>query len=162
MGRLKFRAVITLKLAERYFTDEQRLFMTENPSPDYLDEPNLKVKWHRLRKHLKQKEVADTLEASITTYMDYENDGTVTLTPCQYDKLAELFDTPVEKLLDGYNRFLYLGQREQLKNYRKQHRLTQKELAERLSIQTQRLKRWEQGKNRMSKEWWEKLFLTDC
>ena len=44
--------------------------MTENPSPECLDEPNLKVKWYRLKKHLKQKEVADTLGNSITTYMD--------------------------------------------------------------------------------------------
>ena len=107
-GRLKYIAVIFFKLPQRYFTEEQKMFMTKNPSPDFLTESNLKVKWYRLKNHLKQKEVSNFIGVSITTYMDYENTGTVTLLPSQYDKLAELFDTPVNKLLDGYNRFLYL------------------------------------------------------
>lgn len=134
--------------------------MTENPNPDYLDDPNLKVKWYRLKNHLKQKEVSDFIGISITTYMAYENEGIVTLLPYHYDKLAELFETPVDKLLDGYNRFLYLGQTEQLKNYRKQHGLTQKELAERLSLTIQHIKRWESGRVMVKKEWWERIFLT--
>lgn len=132
--------------------------MLENHTPDKLTEPHEKVKWYRLHHSLKQTDVSECIGTSKDTYIRYEQGKDVTLSPPQYDKLASLFNVPVECLLDEYNKFLYLGQGAQIKEFRKSHKITQVELARRLSIQTQRLKRWEQGKNRMSKNWWEKLF----
>ena len=158
IGKLKYIAVISFKLPERYFTKEQKIFMTENHAPDKLTEPHEKVKWYRLDHSLKQTDISGCIGTSKDTYMRYEQGKDITLSPTQYDKLASLFNVPVDCLLDEYNKFLYLGQGAQIKEFRKSHKITQAELARRLSIQTQRLKRWEQGKNRMSKKWWEKLF----
>ena len=95
-GKLRYLAVITFHFDKRYFTEEQRLFMLENPNPDKLYTPNEIVRWHRIKHHLKQDVVAACVGVSRTTYMKFEQGKDVTLTPAQYDELASLFNVPVD------------------------------------------------------------------
>ena len=132
--------------------------MLENPTPDRLSTPQERIRWHRIKNHLKQDDVATCIGVSRTTYMKIDQGQDIILSPAQYDKLSLLFGVPAIELLDEYNKFLYEGQGMHMKAYRKKHRLTQCALAEMFSIQVQRVKRWEQDKNRMSKKWWEKIF----
>lgn len=74
------------------------------------------------------------------------------------EKLAELYDVPVEELLDGYNLFLYKGQGEQIQKIRQGLGLTQKQYAQRLGVSFDNLRKWEQNRVRIYKSTWEKHF----
>ena len=74
------------------------------------------------------------------------------------EKLAELFEVPLEDLLDDYNLFLLRGQREQIKAMRQRLGLTQKAYAAQLGVPLQKFKRWEQGNVQIFKSTWEKYF----
>ena len=74
------------------------------------------------------------------------------------EKLAELYDVPVEELLDGYNLFLYKGQGEQIQKIRQGLGLTQKQYAQRLGVSFDHLRKWEQNRVRIYKLTWEKHF----
>ena len=50
------------------------------------------------------------------------------------EKIAQLFEVPVERLLDDYNLFLRNGQGKQIKAIRMKLGLTQREYADRLGI----------------------------
>ena len=73
-------------------------------------------------------------------------------------KLAGMYDVPVESLLDDYSLFLYKGQGKQVLEARKKLKMTQKEFADRLSVQLRALKKWEQDRVKMQKATWEKYF----
>lgn len=67
-------------------------------------------------------------------------------------KVAELLEVDISDLLDDYNAFLYRGQAGQVKALRIQMKLTQKAFAELFGVQITTVKRWEQGKIRMTKK----------
>ena len=73
-------------------------------------------------------------------------------------RLAELYDIPLEELLDDYHLFLLRGQAEQLKTLRESKKLTQKEFAESIGVPLGKYKHWEQGKVQISKSNWKKYF----
>ena len=80
-------------------------------------------------------------------------------------KMAELFEVPLEDLLDDYNLFLLRGQGEQIKAIRQRLGLTQKAYAAQLGVPLQKFKRWEQGNVQIFKSTWEKYFkqgLESC
>jgi DNA-binding transcriptional regulator YiaG len=74
------------------------------------------------------------------------------------EKIAGLFEVDVTDLLDEYNLFLFVGQAEQLKAFRKKAKVTQATLAVRLGVSKTTVKRWEQGKVRMMKKTWNIIF----
>ena len=81
------------------------------------------------------------------------------------EKLAELFEVPLEDLLDDYNLFLLRGQGAQIKAIRQRLGLTQKAYATQLGVPLQKFKRWEQGSVQIFKSTWEKYFkqsLESC
>lgn len=69
-------------------------------------------------------------------------------------KLAELFEVPLENLLDAYNLFLLRGQGKQIKVLRMQRGLTQKVYAQ----EFEKFKRWEQGSVQIFESTWERYF----
>ena len=73
-------------------------------------------------------------------------------------KMAELFEVPLEDLLDDYNLFLLRGQGAQIKAIRQRLGLTQKAYAAQLGVPLQKFKRWEQGTVQIFKSTWEKYF----
>ena len=74
------------------------------------------------------------------------------------EKLAELFEVPLEDLLDDYNLFLLRGQGAQIKAIRQRLGLKQKAYAAQLGVPLQKFKRWEQGTVQIFKSTWEKYF----
>lgn len=74
------------------------------------------------------------------------------------DKLAALYQLPLEDLLDGYNRFLYRGQGKLIREHRQSLGLGKKPYARLLEISPSSLRAWESEKIRITKNAWEKYF----
>lgn len=88
-----------------------------------------KLRWYRYHKALLQKDVADYIGIDPKTYSKYEEYGRDRYPISSMSRLAELYDIPLEELLDAYHLFL-LG----------------------------KYKHWEQGKVQISKSNWKKYF----
>ena len=72
--------------------------------------------------------------------------------------LAELFEVPLEYLLDDYNAFLYAGQGRQVQKLRETMGLSRREFAAQFGVWTTTVRDWETDTVRMTKQTWEKLF----
>ena len=86
------------------------------------------------------------------------DNGTILWEKGRTNKIAQLFEVPVETLLDDYNLFLWKGQGEQIKTIRTKLGLTQREYADKLSVSLGSLKQWEQNRKQIFKSTWEKYF----
>ena len=117
-----------------------------------------KLRWYRYHHSLLQKEVADKIGVSRSTYIHYEE--------CEHDyypinhmeKLSALYGVPVTDLLDEYNTFLYYGQGKQLQAMRQTLNMTQCEYSQKLGVPLGTLKKWEQNQSRIQKSTWKRLF----
>ena len=117
-----------------------------------------RIRWCRHRMGLMQKEVADRIGLSRQDYIGYEI-GYYDYYPKEVvDKLAALFEIPVEDLLDDYNRFLRYGQGRAIREYREQNGLKKKQFARLLKVEPHTLLIWETEQKRMIKGSWEKYF----
>ena len=117
-----------------------------------------KLRWYRYQKGLRQRDAADYAGIDRSTYIHYEEAGRDFYPKAHMEKLAELFEVPLEDLLDDYNLFLLRGQGEQIKAIRQRLGLTQKVYAAQLGVPLQKFKRWEQGNVQIFKSTWEKYF----
>ena len=117
-----------------------------------------KLRWYRYQKCLRQQDVADYVGIDRSTYIHYEEYGRDSYPKEHMEKLADLFEIPLEDLMDEYNLFLLRGQGEEIRSLRMQRGLTQKEYAKELGVPLEKLKRWEQGKVQISKFTWERYF----
>ena len=70
-----------------------------------------KLRWYRYQKGLRQRDVADYAGIDRSTYIHYEEEGRGYYPKEHMEKLAELFEVPLEDLLDDYNLFLLRGRR---------------------------------------------------
>lgn len=120
-----------------------------------------KLRWCRHQKGLLQRDVAQYAEIDRSTYMHYEETGRDTYPLDKMQRIAKLFDVPLEKLLDDYNLFLYRGQGAQIKFLRKSKGFTQQEYARILKIPLPCLKAWEQERSKISKQSWSIYFRDD-
>lgn len=117
-----------------------------------------KLRWYRYQKGLRQRDAADYAGIDRSTYIHCEEAGRDFYPKEHMEKLAELFEVPLEDLLDDYNLFLLRGQGAQIKALRQRLSLTQKAYATQLGVPLQKLKRWEQGTVQIFKSTWEKYF----
>ena len=117
-----------------------------------------KLRWYRYQKGLRQRDAADYAGIDRSTYIHYEEAGRDFYPKEHMEKLAELFEVPLEDLLDDYNLFLLRGQGAQIKAIRQRLGLTQKAYAAQLGVPLQKFKRWEQGTVQIFKSTWEKYF----
>lgn len=93
-----------------------------------------KLRWLRYQKGLRQRDVADYAGIDRSTYVHYEEYGK-DLYPLEHmERIAQLFEVPVESLLDDYNLFLRNGQGKQIKAIRTKLGLTQREYADKLGV----------------------------
>ena len=74
-----------------------------------------KLRWYRYQKELRQRDVADYAGIDRSTYVHYEEYGKDLYPPEHMEKIAQLFEVPVDMLLDDYNLFLRNGQGGQIK-----------------------------------------------
>lgn len=117
-----------------------------------------KLRWYRYQKGLRQRDAADYAGIDRSTYIHYEEAGRDFYPKEHMEKLAELFEVPLENLLDDYNLFLLRGQGAQIKAIRQRQGLTQKAYAAQLGVPLQKFKRWEQGSVQIFKATWERYF----
>lgn len=117
-----------------------------------------KLRWLRYQKGLRQRDVADYAGIDRSTYVHYEEYGKDLYPPEHMEKIAQLFEVPVDTLLDDYNLFLRNGQGNQIKAIRMKLGLTQKQYADKLGVSLGNLKHWEQNRKQIFKSTWEKYF----
>ena len=117
-----------------------------------------KLRWLRYQNGLRQRDVADYAGIDRSTYVHYEEYGKDLYPPEHMERIAQLFEVPVESLLDDYNLFLRNGQGNQIKAIRTKLGLTQKQYADKLGVSLGSLKQWEQNRKQIFKSTWEKYF----
>ena len=146
------------------FQDAEK-FNLQFPDFSEITEMPDKLRWLRYQKGLRQRDVADYAGIDRSTYVHYEEYGK-DLYPLEHmERIAQLFEVPVESLLDDYNLFLRNGQGKQIKAIRMKLGLTQKEYADKLDVSLGSLKQWEQNRKQIFKSTWEKHFkhsLESC
>ncbi|MCO7160818.1 helix-turn-helix domain-containing protein [Agathobaculum butyriciproducens] len=146
------------------FQDVEK-FNLQFPDFSEITEMADKLRWLRYQKGLRQRDVADYAGIDRSTYVHYEEYGKDLYPPEHMEKIAQLFEVPVDTLLDDYNLFLRNGQGNQIKAIRMKLGLTQKEYAEKLGVSLGNLKHWEQNRKQIFKSTWEKYFkhsLESC
>lgn len=117
-----------------------------------------RLRWCRHHLGLMQKEVAVQLGIARSTYASIEAGTFDFYDKNIVDKLAALYQIPVEDLLDDYNRFLYYGQGRAIKQYRQHLGMNKQELAAFLHLDPSIVYVWEAEKKRVSKRSWKKYF----
>lgn len=132
-------------------------FLCANPNPQTLDTVSDKLKWYRYQNGLQQSDMAKIMEVDRTTYSRYEENVLEAYPLDKLEKSAKHFGIDITELLDEYNLFLYRGQGEQIKSFRKSLGLTKAELAQRLGVSLQKVRNWESEKVRVSRSMFEKL-----
>ena len=131
-----FRLIAPRKLLEAQLFNQQY--------QNYEDIPNVpdRLRWCRHHMGLMQKEVAELIGISRGHYIDFEV-GYIDHYPKEIvDKLAALYQIPVDDLLDDYNRFLYKGQGKLIREYRESLGLKKKQFARLMGIEPNSLRAW--------------------
>jgi len=117
-----------------------------------------KLRYHRHRKGLFQRDVADAVGIDRTNYSAYESELRDYYPPDVLQRIATLFEIDISNLFDEYNSFLHSGQGSQLKAFRSSMNLSQREFAAYFGIIIHQAKAWEQDRVCMSKRFWEQIF----
>lgn len=147
-----FRLIAPRRLLEAQLFNQQY--------QNYEDIPNVqdRLRWCRHHMGLMQKEVAELIGITRGHYIDFEV-GYVDHYPKEIvDKLAELYQVPVDDLLDDYNHFLYKGQGKLIQEYRESLGLKKKPFARLMGIEPNLLRAWEADQKRMNINSWNKYF----
>ncbi len=148
----KFRLVSPHKLLEaQKFNQKYHSYDEIRAIPD-------KLRWCRHHLGMMQKEVADQICISRGMYIEYENGGVECYPKEVVDKLAALYQVPVEDLLDDFNRFLYYGQGQAIRRHRESLGLGKRAYARQMKLELNSLRAWENEKKQITKNSWEKHF----
>jgi transcriptional regulator with XRE-family HTH domain len=143
------------------FKFSQPHFLNATPTgPSQLKTIADKLRYYRRKKALLQREVAEYSGIERTTYTAYEEIARDYYPTDTLARIAEILEVDIDALLDEYNGFLYYGQARQIKALRKRMNLTQADFAAHFGVNLHQIKRWEQGKARMTKKMWQKIFKT--
>ncbi len=149
----------SFRLVQPHTLVEAEKFNIRYTDVSQIDNIPNRLRWYRYRKGLLQREVADCVGMDYGTYRSYEEIGRDHY-PIEYmKKIAQLFEIPLEELLDEYNLFLYHGQGQQLRAMRAARNMTQSEYAQRLGVPLGNLKEWEIEQVRISKSTWQRIML---
>jgi len=149
---LSFRLMAPRKLLEA------QIFNKQYGSYEEIDNIPDRLRFCRHRLGLMQKEVARMAGISRNTYINLETGNLNSFDRATADKLAKIFEIPINDLLDGYNRFLCEGQTQQIKAYRESFGLGAKPFAKQMGIPIRCLQAWENGQKVVSLKSWEKYF----
>ena len=115
-----------------------------------------RIGFYRRKRYLKSHTLGLQIGLSRYAIMDYENGKTE---PSLEDlkKIAVVFDVEVDKFYDDYYRFLDYPYYARVKEIRTERKMTQARFGELLGVTPTTVKRWEWGKNKVSREVWEKM-----
>lgn len=159
-GAVKFSPlfIYSFPLLAPHHLLESEKFNLRFADPGTMTETADKLRWHRYRKAMLQREVADYIGVERSTYIHYETVGRDYYPIENMRKLAALFGVPVTELLDDFNKFLYYDQGKQIREKRMSLNMTQREYADKLGVSLCNLKKWEMNRVRIFKSTWERYF----
>jgi len=126
-------------------------------SPAQIPHTAERLRYFRCQKNLYQADVADHCGIDRSTYISYEDCARDAYPLDKLAKIAEFLQVDIVDLLDNYNRFIYEGQGQGLKAFRRSRHMTQAELGRMLQTTQSTVKRWEQGQIQMSRRKWERM-----
>lgn len=115
-----------------------------------------RVRRFRIKRGITVNELAQNSNISRDAIISYEN-GQTEAPPKILLSIAAALSVNSDKLCDEYYRFLLYPYGKRIKGIRKGLGLTQQEFAETYGFTLTMVKRWEQGRNRVTREQWEKL-----
>lgn len=159
-GTVKFAPlfIYSFALLAPHHLLESEKFNIRFSDPSQITEIADKLRWHRYKKALLQREVAALVGIDRSTYLHYEEMGRDYYPIEIMEKIAALFGVHVTELLDDFNMFLYNDQGKQIRERRQKLKMTQSEYARMLGVPVGNLKKWERNKVQIFKSTWEKYF----
>ena len=133
-------------------------FLKEAGEYAEIDTVQDRMRWCRVKLGLTQKELAEQLGISRSMYINMET-GAIDQYPLDVlDKLSKLYNVPITDFLDEYNLFLYCGQGAQLRAYRDELGMTQKDFAAHMGVYLSNITLWEKERKVISKTLWKRYF----
>ncbi len=118
-----------------------------------------RLRWCRHSRGMMQVEVAAIAGVSRASYIDIECGITQHIPASMMEKLADFYGVPITDFMDEFNRFLYDGQANRIRAYRKSMRLGKKPFARATGIPIRCLLEWEAERKQISQKSWEKYFM---
>lgn len=149
---LSFRLMAPRKLLEA------QLFNKQYHSYEDIDNIPDRLRFCRHKLDLMQKEVAQIVGISRSTYINLETDNYNRFDKTTADKLSKLYNIPVDDLLDDYNRFIAVGQGKLIREYRESLNLGKRPFARALGVDANMIRLWESERKQISLKSWEKYF----
>ena len=117
-----------------------------------------KLRWCRHRSGLSQSEVAKRLGIDRGCYLSYEQYGREYYPIEHLRRLAEIFQVSDSQLFDEYHAFLANNPAKQIQAKRAEMGITGKQFAALIGSTIDQLRNWETGRNRVTRENWDKCF----
>ncbi len=117
-----------------------------------------RLRWCRHSRGMMQVEVAAIAGVSRASYIDIECGTTQHIPAPMMEKLADFYGVPITDFMDEFNRFLYDGQANRIRAYRKSMGLGKKPFARATGIPIRCLLEWESERKQISQKSWEKYF----
>jgi len=146
-----------MRVVQPHQLTEAEKFNIIYPTPELLTTTADKLRWHRYRMGLRQRDVADRVGLDRSTYIHYEA-GTMERYPSEMLRaIATVLGAEYDWLLDDYNRFLQSEPGIQVKTLRETAALSATAFAERMGVYATTVRKWESGQVLMSKKLWEKM-----
>jgi transcriptional regulator with XRE-family HTH domain len=146
-----------MHLVQPHQLTEAEKFNILYPTPELLTTTADKLRWHRYRLGLRQRDVADRVGLDRSTYIRYEAGTMDRYPPDKLSAIASVLGAEYDWLLDDYNRFLQTEPGIQVKTLRENIGLLVAVFAERMGVYATTVRKWESGQVLMSKKMWEKM-----
>lgn len=146
-----------MRLVQPHQLTEAEKFNILYQTPELLSTTADKLRWHRYRLGLRQRDVADMVGLDRGTYIHYEAGPMERYPPERLRIIASVLGVDYDWLLDDYNRFLQGEPGGQVKTLRQTAGLSVIAFAERMDVYATTVRKWEAGQVLMSKKMWEKM-----
>ena len=115
-----------------------------------------KIRFYRTKRHMNGDTLAALIGVHRHTIIHFEsNNAEPTLSNLK--NIAATLDIEADKLFDDYYRFLDYPYSEKIKEIRSAHNLFQREFGAVVGVGRRAVEHWEHGKNKVTREMWEKL-----
>lgn len=117
-----------------------------------------RLRWCRHSRALLQADVARIAGVTRAVYIDIECGVTQHIPTGMLERLAGFYGVPITDFMDEFSQFLYDGQANRIRAYRKKLGLGKKPFARATGIPIRSLQGWESGKKVISRKCWEQYF----
>lgn len=117
-----------------------------------------RLRWCRHSRGLMQREVAELAGVDRTVYNDIERGETRQIPLKMIMNLSKFYGVPASDFMDEFNQFLFDGQAERIKAYRKKLGMGRKPFCRATGIPLTSLRGWEDETKKISLKSWERYF----